>query len=236
MEIITKIINSYTHLLDFVNFLDLILSLFFLIFPKKREWQDYIICFYGGFLFGIIPLFAVLGDILAAFIGSVILSSVLIYLQNNLKTDLYLPLGIVVFKTLFIVAIALYDEQYSTNRFAFYLLLVFFSIVVFFTINIPYEIPIKVQHCIIRLFALLELSGTVVQIYRNEYSAFNKDLCDKEPISLFLYLLKVDYSKFDYQYLYIMCFVLFLLIYLILLKIISLFKTIWLKLIGTIKK
>ncbi|WP_207664019.1 hypothetical protein, partial [Clostridium sp. AM49-4BH] len=54
---------------------------------------------------------------------------------------------------------------------------------------------------LIRLFALLEISGGVIQLYKNDFLSFGKDLYDRqESVSLFLYLLRVDFWIFDYQY------------------------------------
>lgn len=214
METVTNIIHDYTFVFDLVNILELIMSLLLLIFSGKRKWPDYIVCFYGGFLFGIIPFLVILENIFVAFIGSFILSLTIMFLQKKLNTKLYIPLEILLFKILLIVGIAFFDEQYSFNKLSFYLIVMLVSLFVFLIINIPYEVPMEQQHVIITLFALLELSGGILQFYRNDYIAFEKDLFSvKESVSLFLYLLKVDFGIFDYQELFIMCFFALLILY-----------------------
>lgn len=225
MEVIRKLIQDYTILFVFVNILEGILSLYLLLSPKKREWFDSVICLYGGFLFGMVPAFLILEDIFVALICCMLLSAAFIFVQNKLKTGLYLPLGILIFKILLIAGITLLADQYSSNMFGFYLKVMFVSVLVFCVINIPYEVPAEQQHCIIRLFALSQLSGAIIQFYRNDYIAFDKGLYDiKESVSFFLYLLKVDFWIFDYQYPYIMCFLVLLFIYFIWRKSISYFK------------
>ena len=59
MTIIIEIIHNYTIVLELVNILVLIINLSLLLFQKKNKWHDYIILLYGGFLFGLIPLFVV---------------------------------------------------------------------------------------------------------------------------------------------------------------------------------
>ena len=59
MTIIIEIIHNYTIVLELVNILVLIINLSLLLFQKKNKWYDYIILLYGGFLFGLIPLFVV---------------------------------------------------------------------------------------------------------------------------------------------------------------------------------
>ena len=79
---------------------------------------------------------------------------------------------------------------------------------------------------LIRLFALLEISGGVIQLYKNDFLSFGKDLYDRqESVSLFLYLLRVDFWIFDYQYLYVICFFVLLLVYLVCRKIAGYYGT-----------
>lgn len=225
MQDIKIIIHNYTFVFDFVNMLELTLSLLLLISPKREKWHDYVLCLYGGFLFGIVPIFIISGNVFVAFIGSLIFSLILMLLQKQLKTKLYIPLEVLLFKILLIVGIMFLGEQYSFNKFNFYLLLMLASLFVFWMINLLYELPTEKQNYIIRLFALLEFSGVILQIYRNDYIAFEKDLYDiKESVSLFLYLLKVDFEIFDYQYLYIICFLALFILYIILGKIYKLLK------------
>lgn len=98
----------------------------------------------------------------------------------------------------------------------------FISVMLFCIINLLCDYSYDRQYLVIKLFALLELSGVLIQLYRIDLTYFEKDLFDnKVSISLFLYLLKVDFWIFDYQYIYIMCFFILLLMYLICKKFIN---------------
>lgn len=70
MKIIVEMVYNYAFLFDLINVIALILNLLMLL-PKNRVWHDYIICFYGGFLAGIVILFVSLESIFVACFGSV---------------------------------------------------------------------------------------------------------------------------------------------------------------------
>ena len=217
MTIIIEIIHNYTIVLELVNILVLIINLSLLLFQKKNKWYDYIILLYGGFLFGLIPLFVVFENILVADLGCILLSVAFIYLHNKLETRIYMPLLIMIYKILLVIGITFFSEQYSLHMFDFYLILMCISVFVFGIINRLHELSMRQQLGLIRLFALLEISGGVIQLYKNDFLSFGKDLYDRqESVSLFLYLLRVDFWIFDYQYLYIICFLFVLFIYIIL--------------------
>lgn len=215
--IFIEIMQNYTIVLELVNILVLIINAVLLFFQKKRKWCDYIICLYGGFLFGMIPLFVVSGSTLAAGLGCILLTAAFIHLHNKLETRIYIPLLIIIFKILLVIGITIFEEQYSLHMFGFYLVLMFVSVFVFGIINLLHELSVRQQLGLIKLFALLEISGGVIQLYKNDLISFGKDLFDrKESVSLFLYLLRVDFGIFDYQYLYIICFLFVLFIYIVL--------------------
>ena len=75
-----KITESYNIFNECVNVLELIISLF-LLTSKKKEWNEYIICFYGGFLFGIIPFYVIIENIPIALTGCIFLSACTIRLS-----------------------------------------------------------------------------------------------------------------------------------------------------------
>lgn len=217
MTIIIEIIHNYTIVLELVNILVLIINLSLLLFQKKNKWYDYIILLYGGVLFGLIPLFVVFENILVADLGCILLTVAFIYLHNKLETRIYMPLLIMIYKILLVIGITFFSEQYSLHMFDFYLILMCISVFVFGIINRLHELSMRQQLGLIRLFALLEISGGVIQLYKNDFLSFGKDLYDRqESVSLFLYLLRVDFWIFDYQYLYIICFLFVLFIYIIL--------------------
>lgn len=217
MTIIIEIIHNYTIVLELVNILVLIINLSLLLFQKKNKWYDYIILLYGGFLFVLIPLFVVFENILVADLGCILLTVAFIYLHNKLETRIYMPLLIMIYKILLVIGITFFSEQYSLHMFDFYLILMCISVFVFGIINRLHELSMRQQLGLIRLFALLEISGGVIQLYKNDFLSFGKDLYDRqESVSLFLYLLRVDFWIFDYQYLYIICFLFVLFIYIIL--------------------
>ena len=105
-----KITESYNIFNECVNVLELIISLF-LLTSKKKEWNEYIICFYGGFLFGIIPFYVIIENIPIALTGCIFLSLMLCVLQKKAKQKLYIPLEIVMFKTLLIIGITLFENN-----------------------------------------------------------------------------------------------------------------------------
>lgn len=219
-----KITESYNIFNQCINVLELITSLF-LLTSKKKEWNEYVICFYGGFLFGIIPFFVIIENILIALIGCIFLSLMLCALQKKTKRKLYIPLEIVMFKTLLIIGISLFDEWYSINKLNYFLFNLFVTVMLFCIFNILYEIPLDKQHYINEWFALLELSGIIIQSYRVDFTYFGKDLYDsKESVSVLFYLLKVDFWIFDYQYLYMACFFALFIAYLVCKKIASYYK------------
>ncbi len=164
-----------------------------------------------------IPLFVVFENILVADLGCILLTVAFIYLHNKLETRIYMPLLIMIYKILLVIGITFFSEQYSLHMFDFYLILMCISVFVFGIINRLHELSMRQQLGLIRLFALLEISGGVIQLYKNDFLSFGKDLYDRqESVSLFLYLLRVDFWIFDYQYLYIICFLFVLFIYIIL--------------------
>ena len=147
-------------------------------------------------------------------------------MQKKAKQKLYIPLEIVMFKTLLIIGITLFDEWYSINKLKFFWLSLLVSLILFCIAKTVYEIPLDKQHYINVWFALLELSGVIIQSYRVDFTYFGKDLYDsKESISVLLYLLKVDFWIFDYQYLYVICFFVLLLVYLVCRKIAGYYGT-----------
>lgn len=219
-----KITEGYNIFNMYINVLELIISVFILT-SKKKEWSKYIICFYGGFLLGIIPFFAITENLYAALTGSVFLSLLLCILQKNIQGKLYIPLEIVMLKISLIISITLFDEWYSIHKLKDFLLSLFVSVLLFGIATIVYEIPFEKQHHINELFALLELSGAIIQLYRVDFWHFAKDLYNsKESISVLLYMLKVDFWIFDYQYLYVMCFFVVLLVYFVCRKVVICFK------------
>lgn len=220
-----KITESYNIFNECVNVLELIISLF-LLTSKKKEWNEYIICFYGGFLFGIIPFYVIIENIPIALTGCIFLSLMFCVFPKKAKQKLYIPLEIVMFKTLLIIGITLFDEWYSINKLKFFWLSLLVSLILFCIVKTVYEIPLDKQLYINVWFALLELSGVIIQSYRVDFTYFGKDLYDsKESISVLLYLLKVDFWIFDYQYLYVICFFVLLLVYLVCRKIAGYYGT-----------
>ena len=172
MTIIIEIIHNYTIVLELVNILVLIINLSLLLFQKKNKWHDYIILLYGGFLFGLIPLFVVFENILVADLGCILLTVAFIYLHNKLETRIYMPLLIMIYKILLVIGITFFLEQYSLHMFDFYLILMCISVFVFGIINQLHELSMRQQLGLIRLFALLEISGGVIQLYKNDFLSF----------------------------------------------------------------
>lgn len=225
MKIIVEMVYNYAFLFDLINVIALILNLLMLL-PKNRVWHDYIICFYGGFLAGIVILFVSLESIFVACFGSVCCSLLLIYLHNKFNSRIYIPFVIILFKILLVFGMTIFEKEYSLHMFHFYVILMLVSVLVFFVVTIMHKFSQRQKYYLVKLFALLETSGVIVQLYRRDYVSFVKFLDNRtDSVSFFLYLLRVDFWIFDYQYLYILCFLFLLFGYAIFIHSIKFFKT-----------
>lgn len=138
-----------------------------------------------------------------------------------------LPFGILLFKLILLLGITLLDEQYEMDRFGFYIMSMFLSLVAFCVINGLFDLSnVKLSYFVSGLFGILELSGAIIQFYRIDYTYFNKELFSKSgSVSFFLYLLKVDYWIFDYQYLYLCVSVILLFVFIIWRKLLKKYKS-----------
>lgn len=218
---------QYTNLFVCINILEFIVGVFMIALPSKKEWWNHIICFYGGFLFGLIPFFSIFGNITVAMISCILLSVVLICAYHYFKQKWNLALAVVIFKIILISGVTLCSEEYLSNGFRFYLISMLVSVFVFCMLSMIYELPSEKQYWVSGLFGLMEMSGAVLQFYRIDYGSFNKDLLSGENVSCFLYFLKADFWIFDYQSLFVICFLGLLCFYLVWRKVLSYGKRIF---------
>lgn len=183
--------------------------------PDKRGVQEYLICMYGGFFFGLIPLYMLFDTMIAIFIGSMFLSGAFIFVNYCWKKKV-IPIGVVLFKINLIFGSTLFEEYYSMNRLDFFFKAMIFSLIVLCVINLFYDLSEKNKRIFISgLFGVLELGGSMIQFYKIDYTYFDKDLFDKrESVSLLLCLLKVDFWIYNYQYIFLFIIVVLLIIFL----------------------
>lgn len=226
MEMEVMSLYNHTNLFVFINILELIIGIFMIVLPSKEEWWNHVICFYGGFLFGLIPFSLIFENIAIAIIACILFSVALICSYHYFRSRLNIALAIVIFKMLLILGVTLFAEEYSSNGFRFYLIIMMISVLAFCMISMIYELPSEKQYWVSGLFGLMELSGAILQSYRMDYADFNKDLLSGESISCFLYFLKVDFWIYDYQFPFIICFLGLLFFYLIWRKTLSYCKKI----------
>lgn len=207
---------NYFSLFIIMNILEFIIGLIMFLLPDKKGWLEYLICFYGGFFLGVIPFYLLFNTVISVFVGCAIVSGFFIYINRNWDKKM-IPFGIVILKLNMILGCTFFEEYYSSNRLNFFILAIFLTSIIFWGISFLYgSLPDRVRLFIVGLFGILELSGSIVQFYRIDYTIFDKDLFSKEEsLSLILYLCKVDYWIFDYQYFFLSVIVLFLFIFII---------------------
>ena len=201
---INSMIENYVILFTIIKIVESVIGVFMFCVPDKRGVQEYLICMYGGFFFGLVPIYMLFDTMIVMFIGCMLLSSVFIF-ANYFWTKKVIPIGVVLFKIILIFGSILFEEYYSINRLDFFLKAMLFSMIVLFVINLFYDLSEKNKRIFISgLFGVLELGGSIIQFYRMDYTQFDKDFFSKrESVSLILCLLKVDFWIFNYQYLFL---------------------------------
>ena len=202
MAVLWDCIQNYATIFVGINFLEFVAGLLLCLIPLKKAWQEYLVCVYGGFLFGMVPAFYISESILCMLGSSVMLAVVLCWLQYFYRKKVYLPLLIIFMKmTLIAGGIFLYVTD-SEQSIEFFILAMVLALIAYVSTNFVI-VPTAIQsHIILALFGVTEIVGAVLQFYRMDYSAFQK--YGKEgALGFFLYILKVDYSIFDYQYLFV---------------------------------
>lgn len=218
-------IDDYVMLFTVINIVEFVIGAFMFCVPDKRGAQEYLVCAYGGFFFGAIPLYMLFDTVTAVLIGSVFLSVILVF-ANYFGTKKVIPAGVVLLKVVLIFGSVLFEQYYSVHWLDFFLKAMLFSMLVLLAINFFYDLSEQNKRILISgLFGVLELGGSMIQLYRMDYTYFDKDLFSKrESVSLILCLMKVDFWIFDYQYLFLFIIIALLIIYFIWRKILQRFR------------
>lgn len=209
-------LNNCIALFTIINIFEFIIGLIIFLVPDKKGWQEYLICIYGGFFLAVIPFYLLFNTLISVFIVCVLVSGFFIYI-NWIWDKKIIPLGIVILKLNMILGITFFEEYYSSNRINFFIQIIILTSIILFVISFLYgSLTDKIRAFIVGLFGILELSGSVVQFYRIDYTIFDKDLFNKEEsLSLIFYLCKVDYWIFDYQYFFLSVIFFFFFIFII---------------------
>lgn len=218
-------ISDYVMLFTIINIVEFVIGVFMFCVPDKRGVQEYLVCAYGGFFFGAIPLYMLFDTVTAVLIGCVFLSVILVF-ANYFGTKKVIPAGVVLLKVVLIFGSVLFEQYYSVHRLDFFLKAMLFSMLVLLAINLFYDLSEQKWRILISgLFGVLELGGAMIQFYRMDYTHFDKDFFSKrESVSLILCLLKVDFWIFNYQYLFLFIVIALLIIYFIWRKILQRFR------------
>lgn len=207
-------ISDYVMLFTIINIVEFVIGVFMFCVPDKRGVQEYLVCMYGGFFFGAIPLYMLFDTVAAVLIGCMFLSMTFVF-SNYFWTKKIIPAGVVLLKVLLIFGSVLFEQYYSVHRLDFFFKAMLFSMIALFVINLLYDLSEQNKRILISgLFGVLELGGAIIQFYRMDYTHFDKDFFSKrESVSLILCLLKVDFWIFNYQYLFLFIIIALLIIY-----------------------
>lgn len=218
-------IGNYVMLFTAINIVEFMIGAFLFCVPDKSGAREYLICAYGGFFFGAIPLYMLFDTVTAALIGCMLLSLVFVF-ANYFWTKKVVPAGVVLLKVMLIFGSVLFEQYYSVHRLDFFLKAMLFSVLVLLAINFFYDLSEQKWRILISgLFGVLELGGSMIQFYRMDYTYFDKELFSKrESVSLILYLMKVDFWIFDYQYLFLFIIIALLILYFVWRKILQRFQ------------
>lgn len=213
---IHSITEDYVTLFTIINIVEFVIGLFMFCVPDKRGVQEYLICMYGGFFFGAVPLYMLFDSMIAIFIGCMCLSIIFIF-ANYYWMKKVIPIGVVLFKINLIFGSIWFGEYYFNDRLDFFYKAMLFTMIILFVIDLCYVYDLSENNkriLISGLFGVLELSGSIMQFYRMDYTSFNKDLYSKrESVSLILCLLKVDFWIYDYQYYFLFIIIALLIIF-----------------------
>lgn len=214
MEILLECIQNQKNLFALINILEFALGLLLCLLPMKKAWQKYLVCAYGGFLFGAFPAYDISESMLFMLACSVILAAGVCLAQYLYRDSLYLPVLVVLAKG-FLVAggIVLYemdadwsfigtDTVWSMEE--YFWVAAFLSVVAYVALNFVVDLAAIQSHVPLALFGAMELCGASIQLYRINSDSLDKLMHDREGTAdLLLYMLKVDFSYFDEHVIFI---------------------------------
>lgn len=197
-----------------INILELMAGLLLCLIPLKRTWQEYLVCAYGGFLFGAFPAYYISESVPFMLTCSVILAAGFCLTQHLYRDSLYLPVLVVLGKGILIAgSMILYgmdsdwffygmDSVWSMEE--YFALAVFLSVIAYVAMNFVTDLAAMHTHLPLALFGAMELCGAALQLYRASDSSLDKLLHDKAgACDLLFYILKVDFSYFDEQVIFV---------------------------------
>lgn len=197
-----------------INFLELLAGIL-LLFPSKKSWREYLVVFYGGFLFGMLPFFLISEDLVITLAACICLSCTCIFLHYRHKDQGILPVIVVCFKVILILGVTLLQDYYLENKVEFYFICMLLSMIISGMVLMFFDLASeRWMQIICPVFGILEISGAMLQFYRIDYLAFAKDFFSvRESVPFFLYLLKCDFWIFDYQTLFLAFILVLLMLY-----------------------
>ncbi len=215
MDILRSCMQNQGNVFVIINILEFAMGLLLCLIPMKKAWQEYLVCAYGGFLFGAFPAYDVSESILFMVACSVILAAGLCLVQYLYRDGLYLPVLVVLAKGIFILGSMIlyemdngrsfYQTVFAWSMEEFFPLAVFLSVIAYVAMNFVINLAKIRSHVPLALFGAMELCGAAIQLYRADDSAFDKLLHDREGTSdILFYILKVDFSYFDEGAIFVM--------------------------------
>lgn len=68
-DMIYNVIQNYTPLFVAINVVEGIIGLLMFLIPDKKGWQGFLVCLYGGFLFGMIPFYYIFENEIMLLVG-----------------------------------------------------------------------------------------------------------------------------------------------------------------------
>lgn len=195
---------SHNAIVFFVlNGLELMAGILLLV-PAKRRWQEYLIAIYGGFLFGMIPLWYLSENVVFAMIGSIILAVMFGFVHNCYGKQISLPFAIFLFRLVLMLAVTIWSEEYYENPLECYGFCMFLSLLLSIGLHIIDDpTSVKCSRIICPIFGIWEVSGVLVYFYRMDYHYFLKELQSGDIIPFFLYMLKIDFWIVADQFVYL---------------------------------
>lgn len=193
-------IKHYSFILSGVNGLAMLAGVFLLL-PVVGRWREYLITIYGGFLFGMIPLWCLSENMIIALLGCMALSILFVFIHHCYGKKIPLPFVVVFFQIILILGVLIWYDAYSSNPFGFYMTFMLLSVILSVGMHLLTDLTTeKWSRIICPIFGIVVIAASVMHFYRMDYSYFEKDLLAGESVPFFLNFLGIDFGIFDYQY------------------------------------
>lgn len=208
----------YLRECTYFDYIEFVLGVFFLVCPYK--WNRLlrgILCAYAGLMLGSTAGFILVSGsfsgMLFGGIGGILVSLTLAYLIED--GSYLIGATIVVLKLLLIVTMVFVEECTMALFIGELILAVVIGVFLKEMLLEEEKRPLrqKSQLTLCGVFGVLEISASVIGIYRFDVLSLGKYLySEEESLNFFLYLMKVDYSVMDYQIPLIMLLVVLMLV------------------------